>query len=79
LLKPEKQTIEKTGARGKPLVGLTNKTIRQQTNREHTGDNGEDMQHLEGVETSTKTGETNQGVTKKSLINQYINQYINCT
>jgi hypothetical protein len=39
----------------------------QQTNREHrykyTGDNWEDGRNLEGVETSTKTGETDQGVT----------------
>ena len=48
------------------LVGLTNKMNWQQTNREHrykyTGDNEE---HLEGLETSTKTGETDQGVTIK--------------
>ena len=41
----------------------------QQTNREHrykyTGDNGSDRQHLEGVETSTKTGETDQGLTRE--------------
>jgi hypothetical protein len=39
----------------------------QQINREHshkkTDDNGEDGQHLEGVETGTKTGETDQRVT----------------
>ena len=37
---------------GKTLVGLTNKTNWQRTNREHrykyTGDNGEDGRHLEG-------------------------------
>jgi hypothetical protein len=40
---------------------------RQQTNKKHrcqyTGDNGEDGRHLEVVDTSTKTSETDQGVT----------------
>nr|XP_029489355.1 histidine ammonia-lyase-like [Oncorhynchus nerka] len=46
----------RTCARGKLLVGSTNKTNWQQTNREHRYKyTGEDGRHLEGVETSTKT------------------------
>jgi hypothetical protein len=45
-----------------------NKQDELATDREHrykyTGDKGEDGRHLEGVETITKTGETNQGVTE---------------
>jgi hypothetical protein len=57
----------KTGAGGKLLVRLMNKTNWQQTNREHsykyTGDNGMMGDTWRGLETITKTGETDQGVT----------------
>ena len=43
---------KQTGAGEQTVVGFTNKTNWQQTNREHrykyTGDNGEDGRHLEG-------------------------------
>jgi hypothetical protein len=60
----KRETGGKQELRQKILVDLTNKTNWQQTNREHRykypGDNGEDKRHLEGVETSTRTGETDQ-------------------
>ena len=50
---------------------MTKKTNWQQTNSEHmykyTGDKGEDGRHLEGVETSTQTGKSDQGVTVPPL------------
>jgi hypothetical protein len=52
---------------GKPLVGLMNKTNWQQTNREHrykyTGIMGKSGDTWRRVETITKTGATDQGVT----------------
>ena len=70
-----KRSWEKTGADRKTLVSLTNKTnCHRQT--ENTGINthrisGEDRRHLEGVETSTRTGETDQSVT--------VGQFFRCT
>ena len=56
---------------GQTLISLTNKTNWQQTNREHRykypGDNGEDGRNRKGVETSTRTGETDQGMTEIAL------------
>jgi hypothetical protein len=67
----KRKTGEKQELRNITLVDLTNKMNWQQTNREHrykyTGDNGEDGRHLEWVGTSTRTGETDQGVTRTLL------------
>ena len=57
--------MTKTGER--ETAGRFEQTKGTGTDRKHRykypGDNGEDGQHLEGVETSTRTGETDQGVT----------------
>ena len=64
--KTRKQELEKDRSKGKTLVGLTNKTNWQQT--KNTGINplvkmGKMGDTWRAVETSTKTGETDQGVT----------------
>jgi hypothetical protein len=60
---------ERQELRIKTLVDLTNKTNWQQENREHRykymGDNGKDT--WRGLETITKTGESDQGVTKTCI------------
>ena len=68
MVKMENQELGKNRSTEKSLVGLPNW---QPTNRDYRykypGDNGKLGDTWRGVETSTKTGETDQGVTNSPI------------
>ena len=59
----KRETGEKQELRNKTLVDLTNKTNWQRTNRGDYGIMTKMGETWRGVETITRTGETDQGVT----------------